>query len=402
MKRLFYFSVLVFISLFVMVSCGKEVEVSSIELSPSSAVLGIGETVSLTATVSPSNATYDGFVWKSSKPQVASVSASEQVTALAEGTTTITVMAGNKTATCDVQVKISVAAVSLDKESLYLAVGVSDTIKATVSPDEATDKSFSWSSSDPSVVTVSSSGVVSANAAGTATVTVTTNDGEKTASCNVTVFVPTMHVPEAIDLGLPSGIKWASFNLGSSKPEEIGDFYAWGEIEPYYISLDPLVWKEGKEAGYTWASYKWCMGKMNTLTKYCPESKYGYNGFTDKKTVLDPEDDAAYMAFGGRWRMPTDTEFTELIFKCTWEETTLNGAVGHLVTGPNGNSIFLPARRMVEADGSPSNSYITWYWTSSVSFSDTVHALDFIDGPVTIWSTSHRFSPLSIRAVIDE
>ena len=141
---------------------------------------------------------------------------------------------------------------------------------------------------------------------------------------------------------------------------------------------------------------------MNTLTKYCPESKYGYNGFTDKKTVLDPEDDAAYMAFGGRWRMPTDTEFTELIFKCTWEETTLNGAVGHLVTGPNGNSIFFPARRMVEADGSPSNSYITWYWTSSVSFSDTVHALDFIDGPVTIWSTSHRFSPLSIRAVIDE
>lgn len=402
MKKLFYYSVLAFISLFVMVSCGKEVEVSSIELSPSSAVLGIGETVSLTATVSPSNATYDGFVWKSSKPQVASVSASGQVTALAEGTTTITVMAGNKTATCDVQVKISVAAVSLDKESLYLAVGVSDTIKATVSPDEATDKSFSWSSSDPSVVTVSSSGVVSANAAGTATVTVTTNDGEKTASCNVTVFVPTIPVPEIIDLGLPSGIKWASFNLGSSKPEEIGDFYAWGEIEPYYISLDPLVWKEGKEAGYTWASYKWCMGKMNTLTKYCPESKYGYNGFTDKKTVLDPEDDAAYMAFGGRWRMPTDTEFTELIFKCTWEETTLNGAVGHLVTGPNGNSIFFPARRMVEADGSPSNSYITWYWTSSVSFSDTVHALDFIDGPVTIWSTSHRFSPLSIRAVIDE
>ena len=99
--------------------------------------------------------------------------------------------------------------------------------------------------------------------------------------------------------------------------------------------------------------------------------------------------------------MPTDTEFTELIFECTWEETTLNGVVGHLVTGPNGNSIFLPAIRMVEADGSPSNSYITRYWTSSVSFSDTVHALDFIGGPAAIWSTN-RYFPFLIRAVIDK
>ena len=65
--------------------------------------------------------------------------------------------------------------------------------------------------------------------------------------------------PDAIDLGLPSGLKWASFNLGASAPEEYGDYYAWGETEPYYNSQDALIWKEGKESGYSWASYKWCM-----------------------------------------------------------------------------------------------------------------------------------------------
>ena len=99
--------------------------------------------------------------------------------------------------------------------------------------------------------------------------------------------------------------------------------------------------------------------------------------------------------------MPTDTEFTELIFKCTWERKTLNDAVGHLVTGPNGNSIFLPAIRMVEADGSPSNTYTTRYWTSSVSFSDKVHALEFYGGPADICSTN-RYFPYLIRAVIDK
>ena len=150
-------------------------------------------------------------------------------------------------------------------------------------------------------------------------------------------------IPEAVDLGLPSGLKWASFNLGASKPEEYGDYYAWGETEPYYSSQDPLTWKEGKETGYYWESYKWCMGTENTLTKYCYNSEYGYNGYTDSKTVLDPEDDAAYVNLGGSWRMPTDAEWTELRENCTWTWTTQNGVSGRLVTASNGNSIFLPA-----------------------------------------------------------
>ena len=159
------------------------------------------------------------------------------------------------------------------------------------------------------------------------------------------VFVPEIipfPVPEIVDLGL--SVKWASFNLGASKPEEYGDYYAWGETEPHYISQDPLIWKDGK-TGYDWDSYKWGMwsGGAVVLTKYSPSADYGYNGYTDGKTFLDPEDDAAHVNLGGNWRMPTWDELNELRTNCSWEWTVKNGVNGRLVTGPNGNSIFLPA-----------------------------------------------------------
>ena len=85
------------------------------------------------------------------------------------------------------------------------------------------------------------------------------------------------------------------------------------------------------------------MGDWNTMIKYCNKSECGYHGFTDTKTVLDLEDDAANMNLGNCWRMPTDAEWTELMQNCTWEWTTQNGVNGRLVTASNGNSIFLPA-----------------------------------------------------------
>ena len=215
---------------------------------------------------------------------------------------------------------------------------------------------------------VSSVGVVTGVAAGTAVITVTTADGGKTATCAVTVKEPepyTAATPEAVDLGL--SVKWASFNLGATVPEEDGDYFAWGETEPYYSSQDPLTWKEGKENGYSWASYKWCMGGWNTMTKYCNNSEFGYNGFTDTKTVLDLEDDAANVNLGGSWRMPTDAEWTELRENCTWTWTTQDGVNGRLVTGPNGNSIFLPAagyRYGTDLRNVGSNGY---YWSSFLS-----------------------------------
>ena len=138
---------------------------------------------------------------------------------------------------------------------------------------------------------------------------------------------------EYVDLGL--SVKWATCNVGAEKPEEYGDYFAWGEVAP-------------KEK-YDWKTYLYCKGTSITMTKYCGDSSFGYNGFTDNKTVLESEDDAATANWGGSWRMPTDAEMTELREKCTWKWTTQNGVNGYKVVGPNGNSIFLPAAGYMDA-----------------------------------------------------
>ena len=171
-------------------------------------------------------------------------------------------------------------------------------------------------------------------------------------------------VGEAVDLGL--SVKWASWNVGASAPEEYGAYFAWGETEPHFWDYD-------------WVSYKWCNGDSNKLTKYCPTNKADYwdgMGSPDGKTVLDLEDDAAHANWGGTWRMPTDAEWTELWNNCTWTWTTQNGVNGRLVTSnSNGNSIFLPAagyRYDGNLIGAGSNGL---YWSSSLN----------TDGPYNAW-----------------
>ena len=135
---------------------------------------------------------------------------------------------------------------------------------------------------------------------------------------------------QAVDLGLPSGIRWASCNVGATAPEDYGNYYAWGETET--------------KADYSWATYKYANGADDKFTKYCINASYGNEGFTDNKTTLEPEDDAAHVNWGGVWRMPTDAEWTELREQCTWTWTTQNGVYGYQVTSKiNSNSIFLPA-----------------------------------------------------------
>lgn len=150
------------------------------------------------------------------------------------------------------------------------------------------------------------------------------------------VFIPipnTIAIPDPIDLGL--SVKWASFNLGASKPEEYGNYYAWGETQPKFE--------------YTEYSYKWLTLTEGVfkVTKYCPSYNRpdwgGAGDNPDNKTVLDKEDDAAYVNLGSNWRMPTRAEMNALIENCAWTWTSLNGVNGMLVTASNGNSIFLPA-----------------------------------------------------------
>lgn len=169
--------------------------------------------------------------------------------------------------------------------------------------------------------------------------------------------------PVAVDLGL--SVKWAVCNLGATKPEEYGDYYAWGEIEPYYSSLSPLIWKDGKTTGYRFESYKWCNGSYNSLTKYCYAiADFAPFGIIDNKTELDPEDDAAHVVLGGNWRMPTVEDWAELRTQCTWVQTKQNDVNGMNVIGPNGNSIFLPAAGKWQALNF--FNLMGCYWSSSL------------------------------------
>ena len=164
------------------------VAVSSVSLDKTSVSLNVGESVTLAATVKPDNATNKTVSWSSSNASVASVDASGKVSAVAEGTATITAKAGDKTATCSVTVTkkvVAVESVTLDKSSLELNEGETATLTATVKPDNASDKTVTWSSSKTSVATVDANGKVTAVAEGNATITA--KAGNKSATCSVTV-----------------------------------------------------------------------------------------------------------------------------------------------------------------------------------------------------------------------
>ena len=184
----------------------------------------------------------------------------------------------------------------------------------------------------------------------------------------------------AIDLGLPSGRKWATCNVGASSPEEYGSYYAWGETE--------------KKSNYDWSTYKWCNGSENTMTKYCIHSYYGT---VDNKTVLDPEDDVAYVKWGGDWRMPTTDEQRELLNNCDWEWTTLNGVKGYKVTGPNGNSIFLPAAGFRSGTDVLRRDDYGDYWSSSLycNDEDIAYNLSFYGSTYYYWQSNRSLGRIS-------
>ena len=131
----------------------------------------------------------------------------------------------------------------------------------------------------------------------------------------------------AVDLGLPSGTLWSNMNVGASRPEEYGYYYAWGEVFP--------------KSHYAWETYKHCEGSEKQITKYCTKSEYG---FCDKKRVLDSCDDAATVNWGSNWHMPSVKQYEELINNTNYEWTNQNGINGwRFMSKTNDNSIFLPA-----------------------------------------------------------
>ena len=243
-----------------------------------------------------------------------------------------------------------VSSITLSETSIVLEPDATQRLTATILPADADNKSVTWSSSDENVATVIN-GLVIAIAEGIATITCSANDGSGVkATCTVKVRIDHSDDYAYVNLGLSSGTLWATMNVGANSPENYGDWFAWGETVGYYD-------------GYTifdLSKYKYCNGSSNTMTKYCNNSNYGYNGFTDTLTELKPEDDAAYVNWGSKWRMPTDAQWIELCTECTWSWTTQNDVNGRLVTGPNGNSIFIPA--------AGNHYYYSFYETGSYGY----------------------------------
>ena len=174
-----------------------EVHVESVSLNTDRISMKVGESATLVATVSPSDAVDKKVSWSSSKTDVAIVTSNGKVTGISEGTAVITVTThdGDKTDTCVVTVSngsgdIRVTGVDIDRSSVSLKVNDTITLKATVSPSDATNKNVTWTTSDGSIATVNSNGVVKAVASGKATITVTTEDGQKTDTCTVAVSEP--------------------------------------------------------------------------------------------------------------------------------------------------------------------------------------------------------------------
>ena len=193
---------------------------------------------------------------------------------------------------------------------------------------------------------------------------------------------------EYVDLGLPSGTLWATCNIGATKPEEYGDYFAWGETKPKSI--------------YDWTTYKFVNGDFDKLTKYCNESDWGNNGFTDNLTSLESGDDAATANWGSDWCMPTKEQWKELLENTTAEWTMQNGVKGRLFTSKkNGKSLFLPAAgyrwdgdlNLVGSGG--------YYWSSSLLTGGPGYAwyFYFYSDRYSSMYDDYRSGGLSVRAV---
>lgn len=185
-----------------------------------------------------------------------------------------------------------------------------------------------------------------------------------------------------VDLGLPSGTCWATFNVGANSPEEYGDYFAWGETEP--------------KSTYDWSTYKLCNGSYDTLTKY--------TGYSDSE--LELSDDVAYVKWGRNWRMPSLTQMCELMEDgyTTTKWTTSNGVSGLLVTSKlNGRSIFLPAGGAKSGDKWGATGGRGFYWTRTLKSKENWYArdLNFAQYDVTISNDedSQRKYGYSVRPV---
>ena len=299
-----------------------------------------------------------------------------------------------------------VTGITLSAASLTLQLNETATLTATVLPDDANNKAVTWKSSDEAVAVVGEAFgtiMVMAKGYGSCTITCTAQDGSGVkATCAVTVAAPGPQPDEHewVDLGLPSGTKWATCNVGASSPEEYGDYFAWGETQP--------------KTTYNWSTYKWMnagQSSWSQINKYTyadgQTSACWYDGngnfIGDGLTELEAADDVATVNWGNDWQMPNVNQMEELVNNSytTTEWMTLDGIDGRKITSKsNGNSIFLPAAGYRDNTGLGSAGSYGYYWSRSLCTYDSYYAcsLNFYSGRVG-WYYYDRGYGRSVRPV---
>ena len=300
---------------------------------------------------------------------------------------------------------------------MKLLQGKTVTRKPTVMTGDidATDRyTFTYSSSDASVAYVNpNTGEVRGINPGTATITATSTAPNTTTTASYTVTVHAPVVPEEnvnyVDLGLPSGTLWATMNVGAESETDYGTYFAWGETEGYTDE------NNYSKKDFEWSNYKYSYNNSSLLTKYVladHAAEFGYSGFYDNKTTLEPEDDAATMNWGSDWKTPTQIQIQELIatkdntndYNWRWVKNYLgSNSEGYLITQISTNvSLFLPASGVIVGV-----EYKTGYnmslWSSTVSESNPPYIWRYAGGlDASLLATGTRMNGRPVRPVISK
>ena len=267
----------------------------------------------------------------------------------------------------------------LSENSISLQVGNTGNIRISSGSGD-----YEAKSRNPEIATATVNKLKEGNAmlliqtlkAGSTTITVTDIQSGLTTTIAVTVteiFNPDVPA-EPIDLGLPSGTKWASYNIGATKPEEYGGYYAWGETEV--------------RDQYYFTTYSLCDGTVSS----CHDIGENISG---------TEYDVAHVKWGGDWCMPTKDDFQELVYTCEYKETTRNGVKGYQFTGPNGKYIFLPYTGYYWNTENSNAGSEGCYWSATQTTSvSKAHEMSFKKNEVLWDCYINRFAGLSVRPVI--
>ena len=315
----------------------------------------VGQTHGLEATVE-STGQIPRVTWSSSDTDIATVNTEGRVTAVSSGRCAIRATADDSTGAfdeCAVVVNNKVTGITLSDTEKTLVEGDTSTIGADIEPDDATDMSLTWMSSNGNVATVDEDGMVTAVSRGDCTITCAAADGSGvSATCTIHVIEPA-----TVDLDLPSGTIWATKNVGASYSADAGMYVAWADIE--------------EQEHYGWVDYKYGNGNLNAITKYNNQ---------DGLTELEPEDDAATKnIIGDLWQTPSRSQLYELVNKdnTTITRTQRDGVYGYLITSKrNGNSLFLPAVGEKNETGLQGFGTYGKYWTRTLNFGSNTNIKD--------------------------